>query len=141
MFFFKLEFEFVTLHCESKISVGAKLPSWMECDVWHTSLTKPNCPNILGANALCGNIASSIFHCSTQTNCPHSALKHFWSTLLSIEEARRALLALIQTSAGLTDTGGLEHTHLQLFPLLECFCLFCTTQHLHITLVTLVDTM
>ena len=95
-FFFKLELEFVTLHCESKIGVGAKLPSWMECDVWHTSLTKPNCPNILGANALCGNIASSIFHCSTQTNCPHSALKHFWSTLLSIEEARRALLAQAQ---------------------------------------------
>ena len=90
-FFFLLEF--VTLRCESKISVGAKLPSWMECDVWHTSLTKPNCPNILGANALRGNIASSIFHCSTQTNCPHSALKHFWPTLLSIEEARRALLA------------------------------------------------
>ena len=65
----------------------------MECDVWHTSLTKPNCPNILRANALRGNIASSIFHCSTQTNCPHSALKHFWPTWLGIEEVRRALLA------------------------------------------------
>ena len=116
------------------------------CSVSPRSVLEPNCPH--GWSAMSGTLLSQSQIVPIYWGLTHyvaiSRVQFFTATLRQI-----ALTVHWNTSGPLCwalrrpeehswrkqadAAGDLKHTHLQLFPLLECFCLFSTTEHLHTT--------